>query len=244
MLTMFPPSSSSLHPAAPPPSLTYSRAHTCMHREFRKALPVVPQVHCAFLDLAEHFKAALQLRPGAVGPQPPHVHHPSLLLLVKEGTQREGLEGCFFSLPPFSFRPNESVPITPVSDSFPRPSVAFARDRRRLAVASYLMEFFGKGASGLPRRYNPSFSPRLINRRETDVYQMMQCLHFGATSSFFSKSKNKKRGGDSAIHQPVYLLHPTKRNQLTGSCSHPKERDGAVRALRSGPTGPQKLRFH
>lgn len=51
--------------------------------ESPEALPIVPQVHCTFFNFAKDFKAALQLCPGAVGPQSPHVHHPSLLLLVK-----------------------------------------------------------------------------------------------------------------------------------------------------------------
>lgn len=64
---------------------------TCMQRKVLGHLPIVPQVHCTFLDLAEDFKAALQLCPGAVGPQSPHIHHPSLLLLVKgEDRAEEG----------------------------------------------------------------------------------------------------------------------------------------------------------
>lgn len=54
------------------------------------ALPIVPQVHCTFFYFAKDFKAALQLCPGAVGPQSPHVHHSSLLLLVKRTDRTEG----------------------------------------------------------------------------------------------------------------------------------------------------------
>lgn len=51
-----------------------------------KIVPVISQVHGTLFDLAEDFKAPLQLGPRAVGPQSPHVHHPSLLY-------------CFFPLP-------------------------------------------------------------------------------------------------------------------------------------------------
>lgn len=67
-------------------------------------LPVVPQVHCTLLDFAEDFKAALQLGAGAVRPQSPHVHDPSLLLLVKGrhrqrgGGEIKGVGECFFLL--------------------------------------------------------------------------------------------------------------------------------------------------
>lgn len=54
------------------------------------SLPVVPQVHCTLLDFAEDFKAALQLSAGAVRPQSPHVHDPSLLLLVKGRHRQRG----------------------------------------------------------------------------------------------------------------------------------------------------------
>lgn len=88
--------------------------------EHPEALPIVPQIHCAFLYFTEEFKAALQLRPGAVGPQSPHVHHSSLLLLVKRTDSAGGKRlkgGVLFFLSPFSFlhrAPNELVLITPV----------------------------------------------------------------------------------------------------------------------------------
>lgn len=76
------------------------------------ALPVVPQVHRTFFNFAEDFKATLQLRARAVGPQTPHVHDPSLLLLVKRGDRHESrrlkVEVCCFSSPSL----NEKVLIT------------------------------------------------------------------------------------------------------------------------------------
>lgn len=79
-------------------------------------LPIVPQVHGAFFDFAKDFKAALQLRPGAVRPQPPHIHHPSLLLLVRRQNRGRRLKGgaCFHFPSSSSPGPNELVLITPV----------------------------------------------------------------------------------------------------------------------------------
>lgn len=100
-------------------------------RRAAAALPVVPQVHRTFFNFAKDFKAALQLRARAVGPQTPHVHDPSLLLLVKREDRHESrrlkLEVCCFSSPSL----NEKVLITPVhsGDLFfvPAPSASVCR---------------------------------------------------------------------------------------------------------------------
>lgn len=63
-------------------------AHVC-YTQILGALPIVPQVHRTFFNFAKDFEAALQLCPGAVGPQSPHVHHPSLLLLVTKKDREE-----------------------------------------------------------------------------------------------------------------------------------------------------------
>lgn len=85
-------------------------------------LPVVPQVHRTFFNFAKDFKAALQLRARAVGPQSAHVHDPSLLLLVRREDRHESgrlkVEVCCFS----SAGLNETVPMAAVPSGAPSPS--------------------------------------------------------------------------------------------------------------------------
>lgn len=95
-----------------PPTLTFDRGAGA-------ALPIVPQVHRTFFNLAKDFKAALQLGARAVGPQSAHVHDPSLLLLVKREdrhkSQRLKVEVCCFS----SAGLNEQVLIAPLPSGDP-----------------------------------------------------------------------------------------------------------------------------
>lgn len=73
------------------------------------ALPVISQVHGTLFDLAEDFKAPLQLGPRAVGPQSPHVHHPSLLLLINREREGERLKEEYILL--FSAFTSPSGPL-------------------------------------------------------------------------------------------------------------------------------------
>lgn len=162
------------------------------------ALPIVPQVHCTFFNFPKDFKAALQLWSAAVGPQSPHVHHPSLLLLVKTERQsrrkeikrwwwcwREG--NCFFSISPSLSSPglNELVLITPV-DTATDYSPLFS-----FPLSAWLFASLSDGSSSLeaPSIYLdttiPLFSPQLINPRQNDFYQMMLRLKFWAWFLFW-----------------------------------------------------------
>lgn len=69
-----------------------------------------------------------------------------------------------------------------------RLSVVFLCDW--LSLLPYLIELQFGSAFNLPWHHNSSFSLQLINQRQSDFYQMMPCLKFGAASSFM-KSKNK-----------------------------------------------------
>lgn len=213
--------------------------------EHPEALPIVPQIHCAFLYFTEEFKAALQLRPGAVGPQPPHVHHSSLLLLVKRTDSAEGKRlkgGVLFFLSPFSFlhrAPNELVLITPVDTAgdFGGPPPVFVPLFHLSVVfplwlvqpaSSYLIELQFGSAFNLPWHYNSSFSLQLIKQRQSDFYQMMPCLKFGAASSFLWSLKIKQWEWLSYISQKpasFFLFFfpafgsPTHNTQQTWRCS-------------------------
>lgn len=109
--TQNPPCETPISDRAGRPGRSLSRT---FDRRADAALPVVPQVHRTFFNFAKDFKATLQLRARAVGPQTPHVHDPSLLLLVKRGDRHESrrlkVEVCCFSSPSL----NEKVLITPL----------------------------------------------------------------------------------------------------------------------------------
>lgn len=159
-----------------PPTLTFDRGAGA-------ALPVVPQVHRTFFNLAKDFKAALQLGACAVGPQSAHVHDPSLLLLVKREdrhkSQRLKVEVCCFS----SAGLNEQVLIAPLpsGDPFLSPPAVLS------LIGSACFPLSDKVASRAPavclaNAAPPSLPPpssRLISR--SDFYRAMS-LSLGASA--------------------------------------------------------------
>ncbi len=60
------------------------------HRLRPTVLPVMSQVDCALLNLAEDFKAAFEICACAVGAKTSHIHHSPLLLVIK-GTREKRL---------------------------------------------------------------------------------------------------------------------------------------------------------
>lgn len=58
------------------------------HRRRPTVLPVMSQVDCALLNLAEDFKAAFELCACAVGAKTSHIHHSPLLLLRKRAREK------------------------------------------------------------------------------------------------------------------------------------------------------------